>query len=147
MKLKWIRQFSVMVGVVILLTAFMALIMVAPKSEVVYAQDDCTLTTLTGTYIFQARGVITDTGELRPYAEAGTWTLDGNGNAEGVASISIDGTALARREVFSATYAHDSGCVFSAEDAFGLEFDLYTTPSGTTITYSSPGFSGTMFRQ
>lgn len=112
------------------------------------SQAACTLATLKGTYIFTARGVITDDdNKIVPYAEAGTWTVDGNGNAEGVVSITINGETIATKESFAATYDHISGCVFTAADGFGLEFDLYTTPSGKTVTYFSPGFSGTMFKQ
>jgi hypothetical protein len=139
-------RFTIIAGVLLLLTITTVLTVGTLNSAQVHAQDNCTLNTLKGTYLFEARGVITDTGQIHPYAEAGSLTLDGNGQAQGVISLSTDGLAVARREVFSATYEHETGCVFSVVDAFGLEFDLYTTPSGTRVTYFSPGFSGTMFK-
>jgi hypothetical protein len=146
---KLMFRLSVGVGIVALLAAFTALILGVSSWGEVKAQgtSECTLNTLYGTYLFQAQGVISDAGELRPYVEAGTWTLDGNGNAEGLISISIDGAPLARGEVFTATYEHHSACVFTVRDAFGLELELYTTPSATTMTYFSPGFSGTQIKQ
>ena len=111
-------------------------------------QETCTLETIAGTYLFQAQGVVVgEDGEMHAYAEAGAWTLDGQGNAVGVLSASADGVAVARGEAFTATYELASDCVFTATDAFGLEFELYTTPSGKSITYFSPGFSGTQIRQ
>ena len=114
---------------------------------VISAPAECTLETLKGTYIFEAQGSIVEDEAILPYAEAGIWTVDGAGNAEGIISISINGEVLATKEAFSATYELESDCVFTVRDAFGLEFDLYTTPAGKTVTYFSPGFSGTMFKQ
>jgi hypothetical protein len=115
--------------------------------EKVHAQGNCTLNTIKGTYIFEAQGVVVEDGEVLPYAEAGVWTLDGQGNAVGVLSASIDGVSFARGDAFTATYELTSDCVYTATDAFGLEFELYTTPSGRTMTYFSPGFSGTQIRE
>jgi hypothetical protein len=115
--------------------------------EKVHAQGNCTLNTIKGTYIFEAQGVVVEDGEVLPYAEAGIWTLDGKGNASGVISASINGEPFARGDAFTATYEYASGCVYTVTDEFGLELELYTTPSGKTMTYFSPGFSGTQFRQ
>ncbi len=110
-------------------------------------QEQCTLGTIKGTYLFQAQGVVVEDGEVLPYAEAGIWTLDGEGNAEGVLSASLNGEPYARGDSFTATYENKSGCVFTATDSSGLEYDMFTTPAGETITYFSPGFSGTQVRQ
>lgn len=85
--------------------------------------------------------------EVRPYAESGIWTLDGNGNATGVISGSIDGVPFATRQAFTATYEHVADCVYAVVDEFDLQVDLYTTPTGTPMTYFSPGFSGTHLKQ
>jgi hypothetical protein len=112
------------------------------------AQSECTLSTLQGTYIFEARGVHTnEEGAVVPYAESGVWTLDGEGNAAGFISASSNGTAFARREPFTATYELSSDCVYSVVDQFGFEVDLYASASGSHIMYFSPGFSGTQIRQ
>ena len=111
------------------------------------AQDTCTLKTIKGTYIFQAQGAVLSEGATRPYAEAGIWTLDGKGNAAGVISGSIGGVPFATADAFTATYALKADCVYTVVDQFGLKLELYTTPEGKTMTYSSPGFSGTQFRR
>jgi hypothetical protein len=134
----------------IVLAALMVLIRGTLSAEEGNAQDTCTLKTIKGTYLFQAHGVVLSEGEPRAYAEAGTWTLDGKGNATGVFSASIGGVPIATQEAFTATYQLESGCVFTALAPVGTEvlaFHLYTTPPGKTMTYFSPGFSGTQIRQ
>ncbi len=145
--MRHLLRLSVAVALGILFT-FFAVVLIGPQSvDEVNAQGTCTLKTIKGTYIFEAQGVVVSEGEVVPYAEAGVWTLDGEGNAEGIISGSMDGVPFATRDAFAATYALEEGCVYSVVDAFELQVDLYTTPSGRTITYFSPGFSGTMYRQ
>jgi hypothetical protein len=119
--------------------------------EKVHASEhECSLATLDGTYLFQARGVIADADGALAYAEAGTWTLDGAGNAEGVFSASLGGEVIADKEAFTATYEVVSGCVFIALAPIGDEifsFDLFTSPAGDMFTYHAAGFSGTQWRQ
>ena len=110
-------------------------------------QDDCTLETVVGIYLFHGEGTTVDEGNVRQYAEAGVWTLDGNGNAEGVISASMDGEAFATMQPFTATYELKSGCVYAVVDEFGFQVDLYTTPAGTPMTYFAPGFSGVQLKQ
>lgn len=134
----------------IVLAAVMMLMRGAPSAADGNAQDTCTLKTIKGTYLFQAHGVVLSDGEARVYVEAGTWTLDGKGTATGVFSASIGGVPIATQEAFTATYRLESGCVFTALAPVGTEtltFHLYTTPAGKTMTYFSPGFSGTQIRQ
>lgn len=111
------------------------------------SQNACTLETVKGTYLFHGEGVTVSEGEVRPYAEAGVWTLDGNGNAEGVISASINGEPFATRQAFTATYEVQPDCVYAVVDEFDLTFDLYTTPTGTPMTYFSPSFSGVQLKQ
>lgn len=111
------------------------------------AQNACTLETVAGTYLFHGEGVTISEGEVLAYAEAGVWTLDGQGNAEGVMSASMDGEAFTTREPLTATYEHAGNCVYAVVDEFGFEVDLYTTPAGTPMTYFAPGFSGVQLRQ
>jgi hypothetical protein len=138
-------RFAALVGGVILF-AVVALLagLLSPKD--VSAKNTCTLATIKGTYLFEAQGVVVQDGKVHPYAEAGTWTLDGKGNAAGVISGSIDGVPFATSDTFTATYTLESGCVYSVVDAFDLHLDLYTAPNGKTITYFSAGFSGTQYR-
>ena len=131
------------------LVVITALLVVSPLFTAdVSAQTDCTLSTVQGTYTFEAQGsVVGEDGTLVTYAEAGVWTLDGAGNAAGIISASMDGEPFARRDDFTATYELDRACVFAVVDAFGLQVDLYASSDGSHIMYFSPGFSGTMVRQ
>ena len=115
------------------------------------SDHECSLTTLNGTYLFRGQGVLLGEDGPLPYAEAGLWTLDGAGNANGVYSGSLNGEAIANAQSFNATYQVVTGCAYTAFSPLGAEenvqFDLYTTPTGDMITYYSAGFSGTMWRQ
>jgi hypothetical protein len=114
------------------------------------AQDTCSLDTIKGTYIWEGQGVFIDGDSALPYAEAGIWTLDGEGNAQGTFSGSI-GTEIIDKQSFTATYTHISDCVFVVVAPVGdnefVSFDFFTTPSGDIMTYFGPGFSGTHTRQ
>ena len=146
--MKHALRFSIVVAGLLLVATVAMLAWGTLGSEEASAQSNCTLKTIKGTYIFEARGTILDEDEnVQPYAEAGIWTLDGEGNAEGFISIGIGGENFVVKEPFTAEYALVSDCVFEVTDEFGLVVDLYATRSGSTITYYSPGFSGTMFRQ
>lgn len=122
---------------------------VSPLATVNPLSQECSLATLKGTYLFHAQGVIADTDGVQSYAEAGTWTLDGAGNAEGIYSAGLGGQTIANRQSFTATYEVVSGCTFAAFAPIGdeiFEFHLFTTPTGAMVTYYSDGFSGTMWR-
>ena len=144
---KQIRRTLLLTAGLILLAPLTMLLLPSLNAGEVKAQGTCTLETIKGTYIFQGVGVVMSEGALRPYAEAGTWTLDGNGNAAGVISASMDGVPFATRQAFTATYDVAPDCVFTVVDQFDLTFDMYTTPSGTPMTYFSPGFSGIQLKQ
>jgi hypothetical protein len=113
-------------------------------------QETCTLETIKGTYIFEGQGVFIDGDSSLPYAEAGIWTMDGAGNAQGVFSASL-GTEYIDKQSFTATYTYVSDCVFVVVAPVGenesVSFDFFTTPSGDIMTYFGPGFSGTHTRQ
>lgn len=140
-------RFSLAVVSVILLIPLTLLVTHTLNVGEVKAQSTCTLETIKGTYLFQGNGVVVNEGKVRPYVEAGTWFLDGKGKAAGVISSSIDGVSSTTRQAFTATYELSSECVYTVVDQFGFKVDLYTTPTGTPMTYFSEGFSGTQFRQ
>ena len=73
------------VGGVTIIATLAALIVGASLSTETLAQgaNNCTLKTIKGTWVFEARGVIKDGETVLPYAEAGVWTLDGDGKAVG----------------------------------------------------------------
>ena len=57
---------------------------------------------------------------------------------------------FARLEAFTATYRHESGCVFTALAPVGneiIEFHLDVADQGATMTYFTAGVSGTQFRR
>ena len=76
-------------------------------------QETCTLSTLKGTYVIQGTGAVIQEGELLPFAEAGILTMDGEGNATGVVSQSINGEPVVRMGAFTATYTVASGCAYT----------------------------------
>lgn len=142
-------QFSSTIGGMVLFAVLTALIVGSAASGATYAQGakKCSLKTIQGTYIFEARGVIKDGEKTLPWAEAGVWTLDGAGKAVGTFSASVDGVAIARQKPLTATYELTTGCVFRAIDSEAIIFDLYPTDQGTMMTYFSEGVSGTMFKR
>jgi hypothetical protein len=145
------RKLQVSLGIsgAILFVTLTALILGATLSREVNAQgsNKCSLRTIQGTYIFEARGFIKDGEKTLPWAEAGVWTLDGAGKAVGFFSASVDGAPIARQKPLTATYELTTGCVFRAVDSESIVFDLYPTEQGTMMTYFSAGVSGTMFKR
>lgn len=145
------RTFGWSVAATCLLTLVLLTIVAGVTSAVGVAkaqsENACTMETVAGTYLFHGEGTTVSEGEVLAYAEAGVWTLDGNGNAEGVMSASMDGEAFTTREPITATYEHTGNCVYAVVDEFGFEVDLYTTPTGTPMTYFAPGFSGVQLKQ
>lgn len=136
-------------GIIAGLVLLVSLITAVQYESVVKAQSQnaCTLETVAGTYLFHGEGTTVSEGAVLPYAEAGVWTLDGNGKAEGIMSASMDGEAFTTREPITATYEHAGNCVYAVVDEFGFEVDLYTTPVGIPMTYFAPGFSGVQLKQ
>ena len=111
---------------------------------------DCSLETIEGTYIFEGEGsFILDKETILPYSEAGVWTLDGNGAAEGIFSANVGPDRIL--EEFVGTYTQDAGCAFTViapiSDQEFTQFEFYASPSGDMMTYFGPGFSGTHTRQ
>lgn len=148
MRSRQVVRLPIIVASLILAATFTVLVWGTLSSDTANAHNECTLLTVEGTYLFEAQGMVSDDdGNVQRYAEAGTWTLDGEGLATGFISIGIDGANLVTKEPFTATYELVSECVYEVRDEFDLVVDLYTTPAGSNITYYSPAFSGTMFKQ
>ena len=140
------------VGAAGLIAALAVIVTGVLTSEPLHAAgaNPCSLKTIKGTWIYDARGVVRDGQKVLPYAEAGNWTLDGAGNAFGIFSAAVDGVIVANQEAFTATYQMKPGCVFTALAPVGgqtVEFHLYPTEKGATMAYFSPGVSGTQYRQ
>jgi hypothetical protein len=143
------RRLYILAGSFATAISLFALILGASRSGQVNAQgaDSCSLKTIKGTWVFEARGVVVDGGTVVPYAEAGVWTLDGAGKATGIFSASMNGVTIATQKPLTATYALKPGCVFTAVDSEGLLFDLYPINQGTSMTYFTAGVSGTQFKK
>lgn len=147
MKTSRLLRFSASVGVMIVLVA--AALLWAQGSAAA-GKDRCTLGTLRGTYVYAAQGVLLDGQAALPYAEAGTWTLDGEGRAQGIFSASLNGATIASQEAFTATYRHEGDCLYTAFAPVGdqtLEFHLYLTNQGDTMAYYAAGISGFQYRR
>lgn len=137
-------RLSTSVGIMTVLAAAMLL---WAQGSAAAGKDRCSLSTLNGTYVFAAQGVVVDEDAVVPYAEAGVWTLDGAGRAKGTFSASINGVTVADQKPLTATYRHTKDCVYTAVDSENLTFDLYLSDKGDTITYYSAGFSGTQYKR
>ena len=109
-------------------------------------QATCTLSTIKGTYVLQGHGAVVADGALLPLAEAGMFTFDGAGSGSGYISVSINGERVASMQAFTAAYALASGCMYTLTTEDGVEVEVYATPSGDVMTYSSPGISGVVYR-
>jgi len=147
MRVGRLYRLAIVVGSLALLAVFTLLFIGTLYSGEVNAQSQtgCTLKTLYGTYSFEGRGVIKDGDAVLPYAEAGTQTLDGEGNIVGIFSASVNGEPIAMREPFTATYSLDTDCsgvnVAPVGDGF-IEFHIFTNQAGTAFSYFGEGFSG-----
>ncbi len=148
--MRQIYRFAAVVGTLILLTAFAVVMMGTLNPSEVNAKAECTLQTLSGTYLFQGDGVFMD-GEgadatLINYAEAGFQTYDGAGNFEGIYSSRLNGEFLDNMVSFTGTYELQPGCVFVHYVPVGdeiVEMQAFATRDGTFMTYIGAGVSGT----
>jgi ketosteroid isomerase-like protein len=127
----------------------------APATQEASApSDECSLSTLQGTYMFHGTGLTFDGEASVPYAEAGIIHLDGAGNQEGIFSTSLNGVGVDSQTPFSGTYEVaaqlEGGCAITAYAPVGDEvfvFHYYTTQGGDSWTYHSSGFSGIAVKQ
>lgn len=150
MKTLSLRFVSVVVGGSLAAIVFLAVMIIGlSQSGEVNAQgaNSCSLKTIKGTWVFEARGVVKDGDKVVPYAEAGVWTLDGAGSATGIFSASVNGEVIATQKPLTATYELKPGCAYTAVDSEGLVFDLYLINQGNTMTYFTAGVSGTQFKR
>lgn len=132
----------------IVLLAAMIIGLSQPGEVNAQGANNCSLKTIKGTWVFAEQGVVKDGQNLVPWAAAGVWFFDGAGKSGGLYSASLDGVAIDRRKAFSATYELKADCVFMAVDSLGISYDLYSIDQqGTTVTYSAPGVSGTMYKR
>jgi hypothetical protein len=113
-----------------------------------YAKNDhagakCSEATLNGRYLLAFDGFIVKGNEKVPFAVANFEVFDGNGNAKGVSSFSVNGK-ITRKQPFSATYTVKANCTgtTTVDANVVTHYDFFTAPDGSMITFvqTDPGF-------
>ena len=113
-----------------------------------YAKDEnaagakCSEATLNGRYLLAFDGFIVKGDEKVPFAVANFEVFDGNGNAKGVSSFSVNGK-ITRKEPFSATYTVKANCTgtTTVDANVVTHYDFFTAPDGSMLTFvqTDPG--------
>jgi hypothetical protein len=112
-----------------------------------YAKNDhagakCSEATLNGRYLLAFDGFIVKGNEKVPFAVANFEVFDGNGNAKGVSSYSVNGK-ITRKQPFSATYTVKANCTgtTTVDANVVTHYDFFTAPDGSMITFvqTDPG--------
>jgi hypothetical protein len=106
------------------------------------ARAKCSEATLNGRYLLAFDGFIVKGDEKVPFAVANFEVFDGNGNAKGVSSFSVNGK-ITRKEPFSATYTVKANCTgtTTVDANVVTHYDFFTAPDGSMITFvqTDPG--------
>jgi hypothetical protein len=106
------------------------------------AKAKCSKATLNGRYLLAFDGFIVKGDEKVPFAVANFEVFDGNGNAKGVSSFSVNGK-ITRKEPFSATYSVKANCTgtTTVDANVVTHYDFFTAPDGSMITFvqTDPG--------
>jgi hypothetical protein len=112
-----------------------------------YAKDEddeakCSEATLHGMYLFAFDGVGIEQNAQIPFAVAGYQVFNGNGNANGISSFSVNGE-ITRKEPFSGTYSVKADCTGTAtlDGNEVTHYDLFIAPDGSMLTFvqTDPG--------
>ena len=113
-----------------------------------FAEDEsssrakCSEATLNGRYLLAFDGFIVKGNEKVPFAVANFEVFDGNGNAKGVSSISVNGK-ITRKQPFSAMYTVKANCTGTTTVDVNVvtHYDFFTAPDGSMITFvqTDPG--------
>jgi hypothetical protein len=102
----------------------------------------CSKATLDGRYLLAFDGFIVKGDEKVPFAVANFEVFDGNGNAKGVSSFSVNGK-ITRKEPFSATYTVKANCTgtTTVDANVVTHYDFFTAPDGSMLTFvqTDPG--------
>lgn len=122
-----VRTMAVVFGTVVALVTMFGIDASAVADQSVTAspqtghESTCSVASLHGTFGFTATGTVEGVG---PIARVGRETFDGQGNASGTATTSVDGTIYP--STFTATYTVNSDCTgtFTEDDsAIGTAHD------------------------
>jgi hypothetical protein len=126
------EEFDMKAIVMSLLIAGMIVPGVAFSAERKHQDEECSVATLFGDYLFTGRAdapAYAHTPGL-PSVFAGVFTFNGEGEMSGVSSQSRGGVILARRNV-SATYILDSDCMGTITFSGGERFDIFIARDGS----------------
>jgi hypothetical protein len=116
----------------------------AVKTGAAEEAAQCSVATLSGTYIFTADGVAISGEDKVPFALAGIEVYDGAGQVQGVLSSSTNG-AIVRNVPFSGTYTVNANCTgtYTTTDSAGnvVHVDQFIAPDGSELTFvqTDPG--------
>jgi hypothetical protein len=107
------------------------------------SEDQCSLSTLNGRYVFAIDGVQVMKSDRVPFTVAGLEIFDGHGHLRGVISQSVNGN-ISRHIRFTGTYTVTQDC-FSTETLMvagaTLHFDQFTVSDGSVFSFveTDPG--------
>lgn len=120
-------------------------------SGVALADNDCSLKTLRGSYVFAANGYNIVSGVAQPKTIVEVIDFNGDGTLfVPAATRSLNGVIARTSPGGTGGYTVDAGCKGTIAFAGGLGFDIFISPNGETLwmiqTNSDTVFQGTATR-
>jgi hypothetical protein len=94
----------------------------------------CSLATVKGSYAIQLTGWYGTGANRLPYASAGTFIADGNGNLSGTETVILDGAAPIQQPVTATYTVNPATCTGSATATDGRTFNFFILQNGKEIT-------------
>jgi hypothetical protein len=108
--------------------------MILGLSGIAKADNDCSLPTLRGSYVFAAKGYNIVSGVPQPKAIIEVIVFNGDGTLTVPAvSRSINGVISRAAPGAPGTYTVDASCTGTISFSSGQEFDIFIAPKGDTI--------------
>ena len=120
-------------------------------SSVALADNDCTLKTLRGSYVFAANGYNIVSGVAQPKTIVEVIEFNGDGTLSvPAATRSLNGAVARSPAGGTGSYTIDSGCMGTITFTGGPSFDIFISPKGSTLwmiqNNSDTVFQGTAAR-
>lgn len=94
----------------------------------------CSLATVKGSYAIQLTGWYGTGANRLPYASAGTFIADGNGNLSGTETVVLDGAAPIQQPVTAKYTVNPATCTGAATATDGRTFNFFILGNGKEIT-------------
>lgn len=131
--------------------SLVAAAMAVGVSGVALADNDCSLKTLRGSYVFAANGYNIVSGIAQPKTIVEVIDFNGDGTLSvPAATRSLNGVIARTSPGGTGGYTVDTGCKGTIAFAGGLGFDIFISPNGETLwmiqTNSDTVFQGTATR-